>query len=241
MSRRGTLRGRRLLIAGLVATLIASAVGAYFVSRALCFQLVGPVICRVETDSRLVALTFDDGPTARGLDAVLPILDRYDAGATFFVVGHIVDRDPALARRLVLAGHELGNHTYTHRRMILRWPGTYAEEIARTDRALRAAGEDHPMLLRPPYGKRLVGLPLAARNAGYRTVMWDVGEPPLSDPRAYADSILARIRPGSIVLMHPMHGQDDLMRAALPRILEGLRARGYRAVTVSELLASERG
>lgn len=229
---------RRLVLWLCVVPGALAALGAlgYWTSRALCFQLVGEVFCRVATSEKLVALTFDDGPTANGVDAVLPVLARYDAKATFFVVGEQIVRNPALARRLVLAGHELGNHTYTHRRMLMRWPGTYAEEIGRTDALLRAAGESHPTLLRPPYGKRLVGLPLAASHTGYRTIMWDVGEAPVTEPRAYADSILARVRPGSIVLMHPMHGQHELMRDALPLILTGLRARGYRAVTVSELL-----
>lgn len=227
----------RLLL--LAAVLIALAGAMYEVSRALCFQLVGDVICRVDTDRRLVALTFDDGPTPGGIDAVLPVLERHDAKATFFLVGEEMIRHPELAPRLVGAGHELGNHTHTHRRMLLRWPSTHTAEIARADALLRAAGENKPTLLRPPFGKRLLGFPLAASDAGYRTVMWDVGEAPVTEPRAYADAILANVRPGSIVLMHPMYDQQDLMREALPLILTGLEARGYQAVTVSDLLAAE--
>lgn len=210
------------------------------VSRARCFQLVGDLTCRVETTRKLVSLTFDDGPTSAGLDAILPVLDQYQVRATFFLVGETVERRPDQARRLVQAGHELGNHTFSHRRMLLRWPGTYAEEIGRTDALLRAAGEREPRLLRPPYGKRLIGLPLAARQAGYRTVTWDVEEDASQrTPQLYANHIASRVRPGSIVLMHPMYGNRDVVRDALPRIIEELRAGGYRFVTVSELLAAK--
>jgi len=214
--------------------------GLWRLAKAPCVQPIGEMRCRVETTQKLVALTFDDGPTERGVAAVLPVLERSGAKATFFVVGQRLAESPELARRLSGAGHELGNHTYTHRRMLLRWPSTYIDEIARTDVLLREVGEDEPRLLRPPYGKRLVGLPLAAASLGYKTIMWDVGDPPeMENPRAYAAAILARVRPGSIVLMHPMHAQSQVVGQALPIIIENLQKHGYRLVTVSELLEAE--
>ena len=206
-------------------------------SKSPCFQLAGALTCRVETDRRIVALTFDDGPTPQGVDAVLPILDQYGAKATFFLIGRDMERHPQAARRILSAGHELGNHTFSHERNIGRSREFYRSEIERTDRLLRAAGADST-LFRPPYGRKLLGLPLEAERAGLHTVTWDVedraGQFP--EPAAYAKDILDRVRPGSIILIHPMYRDNDTARAALPLILAQLRKRGYEIVTVSELL-----
>ncbi len=235
MQRRGA--ARPIAVAALVLGLLA--IGAWQVSRERCFQLVGEVTCRVETDRPIVALSFDDGPTAYGVDEVLAVLEPRGVKATFFLIGQDVARNPALAARLVQAGHEIGNHSWSHRRMVGRLPAFHADEIARTDEVLRAAGAN-PALFRPPYGKKLVGLPLAVDRAGLRMVTWEVEDGGLEQgtPRAYADAILAQVRPGSIILMHPMYGRKGTARAALPLVLDGLAARGYEVTTVSGLLAA---
>lgn len=217
---------------------LAIAAGLMQVSKARCFVLVGQAICRVETKQKLVALTFDDGPTKAGLDAVLPQLKRFNAKGTFFLIGEHAKAD--LVRRVVGGGHEIGNHSYSHRRMIFRTSDFYEQEIRRTDAVLQQAGAPKPALFRPPYGKKLVGLPLAAERNGQRMIMWDSGDPPDRDPAIYASKVLDQVRPGSIVLIHPMYPREGTERAALPLILEGLRNRGYRMVTVSELLAAEK-
>jgi peptidoglycan/xylan/chitin deacetylase (PgdA/CDA1 family) len=233
------LRLRLLVLAGALVVGSATIVGIWKLANARCFQLVGQMTCRVATDEKLVALTFDDGPTPQGVEAVLPTLDQYGVKATFFLVGEAVARQPILAQQLRAAGHELGNHTYTHRRMLGRSLRTYTDEIERTDALLRASGESRPRLMRPPYGKRLIGLPTAAADAGYLIVMWDVEEPGTDNAAEYADRIVRQVRPGSIVLMHPMHGNREMVRDALPRVVEGLRSRGYQMVTMSELLKAK--
>lgn len=233
-----TRKGRWL--AGALAIAVLGSGVLWQVAKARCLQLVGEVTCRVETSHKVVALTFDDGPTAEGVDAVLPQLARYQATATFFLIGRDMARNPGQAERLLAAGHELGNHTWSHKRNVGHLPGYYRSEVARADAALRAAGAA-PRLFRPPFGKRLIGLPLAVEDAGYRMITWDVEDQPerFSDPRAYADDILARVRPGSIVLMHPMYHHAQAAREALPMVLEGLAAQGYTVVSVSQLLAME--
>jgi len=101
---------------------------------------------------------------------------------------------------------------------------------------LRAAGAD-ARFVRPPYGKKLIGLPLAIRRAGLTMVTWDIEDPPTSDPRAFADGIVRQAHPGAIILVHAMYPPNGAARAALPMILGGLKARGFRVVTVGELLA----
>ena len=222
------------------AVLLLLLLGALFlwrVSKADCFVLAGEVTCRVETAEPLVALSLDDGPTPEGTAAALATLERADARATFFLIGKHIERNPNEVRRILAAGHEVANHSYSHRRMVGRSGGWYDDEIARTAALLRREGDDGPLLFRPPFGKKLFGLPLSARRQGHRLIMWDVAEPDTSDPRAYAAHIVERARPGSIILMHVMYRGNDVARAALPLVLDGLRRKGLRVVTVGQLLA----
>ena len=231
------IRARGSIVVALI-VLIVTAVLTWQLSKARCVQLVGDVICRVETEAKLVALTFDDGPTPEGVNVVLAELGARGIHATFFLIGNRMEKFPGQAERLIAAGHELGNHTYSHQRNLGRSQDFYLAEIAKTDALLQSAGGG-TKLFRPPFGKRLVGLPLAVERAGYRTIMWDVEDQPekFTDPRAFAQDILARVRPGSIILIHPMYRTNQVARDALPFVLDGLRAHGYEIVTVSELLA----
>ena len=220
-----------------IVAVLALLVGLNSLSKAPCLQLVGDLTCRVETDDKIVALTFDDGPTPRGVAAVLPILDRYDARATFFLIGEDLKRPPQAARQILAAGHELGNHTYSHQRNVGRSRAFYREELGKTRQLLRAVGSDSD-LFRPPYGRKLVGLPLEVERAGLKTITWDVADraEEFPEPADYARDIVERARPGSIILIHPMYRGNATAREALPMNLAQLRDRGYDIVTVSELL-----
>lgn len=213
------------------------AIGFWHAAKLRCFQLVGDVTCRVETREKIVALSFDDGPTPEAVAALLPVLEKRKVKATFFLIGKHMDRHPTLAPALVRAGHELGNHSYSHVWMIGHWPSWYDKELRDTHRILEAAGAK-PTLFRPPFGKKLIGLPLAVERQGYRSVTWDVadGHADMVDGPSYARRILREIRPGSIILMHPMYRHNQAARDALPLVLDGLQEQGYRVVTVGELL-----
>jgi len=141
-------------------------------------------------------------------------------------------------QRIVADGHEIGNHSFNHHRMVYRSSEFYDDEIRRTDAVLQAAGAPKPTLFRPPFGKKLIGLPLAVDRNGKKMIMWDSGDPPDRVPEVYARKVLEQVRPGSIILIHPMYSANATERAALPLILEGLASRGLRMVTVSELLAA---
>ncbi|HKR23893.1 MAG TPA: polysaccharide deacetylase family protein [Allosphingosinicella sp.] len=234
-------RWRRIAaVAAVLLLLLALQMTVLEISRARCFSLVGEAICRVETEAPVVALTFDDGPTPSGVALARQVLRENDARGTFFLIGSEVAGREDLVRQLVADGHEIGNHSYSHPRMIFRWPGSYDEEIGRADTVLRRAGAPALTLFRPPYGKKLIGLPNALARHNYRMIMWDVEDPPgAADPRAYAAEIVRQARPGSIILMHVMYAPNAVAREALPLVVRGLRARGFRLVTVSELLATE--
>lgn len=232
---------RRLLALCLLAT-IPAAWGAWRFSGARTVQLFGALVHRVETRDRVVALTFDDGPTPAATDSLLAMLGREGVPATFFLIGSEMATRPALGARYVSAGHELGNHTYSHRRMLLRSPGFIRREIERTDSLIVAAGQRGAIHFRPPYGKKLFGLPLYLSRTGRTTVMWDVEPDSDRETASSADRIVAHVventRPGSIVLLHAMYPSRRESLSAVPGIVRELRRRGYRFVTVSQLLAS---
>lgn len=217
------------------ALILGASLALWQISRARCFSVVGPAICRVETLKPLVALTFDDGPTALGVDAVLPVLEKHGAQATFFLIGNEVARRPDLAARLVQAGHELGNHGFSHVRMIGRSRSFYDQEIGETNSLLRRVGGT-PSLFRPPYGKKLLGLPLAVQRHQLRMVLWDVEDPQVTNPSDFATRVVAEARPGSIILLHAMYPANGPARSALPLILEGLETKGLQVVSVGALL-----
>ncbi len=235
-----TRAGRRryaFRIAAALLVLLVIALAIRQVSKARCFVLTGQAICRVETNQPVVALSLDDGPSPTGTDAALFALGAAKVRATFFLIGRQVDRNPELVRRIVAAGHETANHSYNHRRMIFRPASFYDDEIWRGREALRRAGTDDAGLFRPPFGRKLVGLPLAAERQGRRIIMWDVADPDTEDAREFAEQVVREARPGSIILLHVMSRQNVAARAALPHILSGLERKGLRVVTVSELLA----
>jgi peptidoglycan/xylan/chitin deacetylase (PgdA/CDA1 family) len=209
------------------------------ISNARCFALSGQSICRVETQERLVALTFDDGPTEHGVSVALAGLDSSGGKGTFFLIGREASERPHLVRRIAQAGHEIANHSMSHRMLIGRPGSVYDYEIAAAHAKLVTAGAPSPTLFRPPYGKKLWGLPTALRRHGYRMVMIDVEEPETSDPRRYAEALINEAQPGSILLMHLMYRSNRTAREALPLVIDGLKARGFRLVTVSQLLASD--
>lgn len=221
--------------------LLVITIALWRITKLPCWQMFGEVTCRVETGEKIVALSFDDGPTPEGVDAVIDELAKRRVHATFFLIGSKMARYPEQAKRLLAAGHELGNHSWSHKRMIGRSQAFYREEIARTDALLRAAGAAHPTLFRPPFGRRLAGLPLAVEQEGYRSITWDVADDAVHNitPETYARDIVSRARPGSIILIHPMYRGNRVERAAVPLVLDGLAAKGYRIVTVGELLKGE--
>jgi peptidoglycan/xylan/chitin deacetylase (PgdA/CDA1 family) len=236
-SARPSRRGIYVAIAGVTFLLLVAAVAVWQVSRSRCFVLVGAVTCRVETARPLVALTFDDGPTPLGAGYALRELARSHARATFFLTGREAASRPDLVAAIVAGGHEVGNHSFSHRPMVGASMAHYQREIDRTQAALGRGGAAS-RTFRPPYGKKLVGLPLAVERAGLRMVTWDVEDPTTSDPVAFADRVVAAARPGSIILLHVMYPANDTARRALPAILSGLQHKGLRIVTVGELLVS---
>jgi peptidoglycan/xylan/chitin deacetylase (PgdA/CDA1 family) len=185
---------------------------------------------------REVAIGFDDGPAA-DTGAFVTMLERSHAKATFFMVGRqITGRYRPTVLRELRDGDALGDHTFNH--PDLTRSGSVRAELESTIGAIRSLSGYTPCVLRPPYGAYDPSVLRTARSLGLATVMWNV------DPRdwalpgtgAIAQQVLAQVRPGSIIISHDGGGPRGETLAAYPSIIASLRARGYRMVTIPELL-----
>jgi len=199
------------------------------------YQLFGELTNRVETNQKIVALTFDDGPT-KNVEKTLPLLNKYNANATFFVIGTELEKNLKLGRAIVKSGHQLGNHTYSHNRMIFKTPSFMKEEIEKTNTFIRATGYTDQIDFRPPNGKKLIGLPYYLNKHHIETITWDL------EPDTYYNSPSDKVnyvnkngKPGSIILLHSMYDDSEKYLQALEGILDSLSKKGYQFVTVNEL------
>ncbi|WP_127752276.1 polysaccharide deacetylase family protein [Devosia sp. 1566] len=232
---------RWIILLATMAGLVAGFLGVLELSNARGFQLFGDIVARLDTDAPVVALTLDDGPTPAYTQTVLDILNERDVKATFFLTGRESAEHPQQVQAIAAAGHEIGNHSWSHKRMAFMSPASIAEEIESTDVAIRKTGYAGPLHFRPPYGKKLVALPWYLAQHGRTTIMWDV-EPEAdaadaASPRSLAEYAIANATNGSIIIMHVMYESRASSRLALPAIIDGLKARGFKFVTVSQLLA----
>jgi peptidoglycan/xylan/chitin deacetylase (PgdA/CDA1 family) len=199
----------------------------------------------------VVALTFDDGPTRGVTDGVLDVLEREHVRATFFVVGQAARRDPDLLRRMAADGDEIENHSDSHAHLnALLTRAALDAEIAGADAAIVAATGRRTRFLRPPFGARNAAVLDAARRRGLRVVLWSAMLDETSataDPGALAERLLRQVADGAIVVLHDGHrGRADLAERAYeaglaPRIISGLKARGYGFVTVAQLVSEKAG
>ena len=226
------------IISAVTVLVLTAVVVLWNVSSSRTFQFFGELVNRVETNEKVVALTFDDGPDPAGAQQVLDTLREEQIKATFFLMGRDLASHPDLGGKIAESGHEIGNHTYNHKRMVGVLPSTAAKEIEDTDAEIRKAGYQGEIHFRPPNGKKLFALPHYLSAHHRKTIMWDVepdseGTPPAQQIET---DVLNQAKPGSIILLHPMYASRDQTRQALKPIIHGLKERGFRFVTVSALL-----
>jgi chitin deacetylase len=215
----------------------------YKVMNARAFQFYGEIVPRVETSRPLLALTFDDGPTAPLTEELLTILREKQVKATFFVIGQHLEEFPAVGEKVVKEGHELGNHSYSHQRLIFKSYDFIRSEIERTDELIHQAGYRKEIHFRSPYGKKLLLLPLYLSRTHRKNIFIDVEPESDESVAASADKIvehiLANAKAGSIIILHAENRARPESMKAVPGIIDGLKSRGYQLVTVSELLAAK--
>jgi peptidoglycan-N-acetylglucosamine deacetylase len=192
---------------------------------------------RVPISSKYIAITFDDGPHPQNTPRLLDMLSARNIKATFYVIGQSVNNYPSVVRRTVAEGHEIGNHSHTHRLLSKLSDQELSLDLGRCRDAIERAAGVQPRTMRPPYG----GLTLRQRELVYAefgtpTILWSVDPLDWKRPGASVVSsrILAGTGAGGIVLAHDLHSQTV---DAMPATLDGLLRRGYQFVTVSQLLA----
>ena len=202
-------------------------------------QFQGKTIEQVQLNdtNKVIALTFDDGPAPKYTEQVLQILKQQNIKATFFCVGEMVHDFPQIAKLEVADGHAIGNHTWHHwyRKMN---PSTAAHEIESTATQFYETMSVKTSLFRPPGGILNNGVADYAKKNNYAILMWsddaeDYRRPPVSK---LVNDVLRDALPGGMVLMHDGGGNRSNTVKALPQIIDALRKRGYRFVTVPELL-----
>jgi peptidoglycan/xylan/chitin deacetylase (PgdA/CDA1 family) len=205
-------------------------------------QVYGRIVTQGPGGEPLVALTFDDGPNEPATSQILDLLAAKEAKATFFVVGANAAVYPDTLRRAVADGHAIGNHSYRHRKRDTLIDPRY-REVARTQTEIERITGVRPTVYRSPNGFHTPWQLRAVRRAGLTAVHWNVQtkdwENP--DPDVIVRRVLRHVRPGAIVLLHDgvdtRHGADRASTIeALPRLIDALRERGFRLVTVPELL-----
>lgn len=227
----------RIFVVALAALLVLG-LGTRALVRSRTLSLFTTPISHVDTRDSVVALTFDDGPVPALADSIARVLAARGAKATFFMIGNELQAAPDAGRRLLADGHELGNHTWTHRRMVLLTDGILRLEIDRTDSLLRAIGVQGTPLMRPPYAYKLIGLPRYLARTGRTMALWDIE--PDSYPEVAATSegivrhVLERVRPGSVILLHPWYPARRTSLEAIGPLVDSLKARGYRVTSLRD-------
>jgi len=198
-----------------------------------------------DTPDKVVALTFDDGPSGY-THYVLDILEREQVHATFFLIGNQVRDYPGQVRRELRDGNLIGNHTYTHPDMLQVSFGHAFKELQGAQQAIWEATGFIPCFWRAPYGSINDALKYLARSFGMDSIQWDTDPQDFTEPSAaeiYHRVLYGNpkdpdpgVHPGAIVLMHDGGGNRSHTVEALPRIIDALRARGYRFLTIPELV-----
>src|SRR5438094_8174266 len=194
----------------------------------------------LHTEGPHIAMTFDDGPSPTLTPKLLDLLAANHIKVTFFVIGENVAEHPEIVARAAREGHEIGNHSWSHPNFGKMSDDNVRSQLRRTDDAIRSAMGNRPTLMRPPYGS------ITAREKhwihdefGYRIILWDVDpyDWKRPDPAVVRNRILKETQPGSIVLSHDIHpGTIE----AMPSTLDALEAKGFKFVTVSELIGMAR-
>ncbi|MBQ4595321.1 MAG: polysaccharide deacetylase family protein [Akkermansia sp.] len=199
-------------------------------------SMPGMRVSSVSVPGKYVAITFDDGPSSSLTPQVLDILKRHGASATFFVLGDNASRNPSILARAVAEGHEIGNHTYSHIKMTSASAETIRSEISRTAAVIESATGRKAKVMRPPYGATNANIVSNMfNNYGMRSILWNIDTQDWRHPGVgvVVQRAVGGAKPGSIILLHDIHSST---LAAVEGIVTGLQARGYKLVTVSQLI-----
>lgn len=229
---------------------------AYEIVEAPGNPVFGAAVTKGPPTQRVVALTFDDGPNPPYTTQILRVLEEEHVHATFFLVGRAAAAYPSVVRHEVDDGDAIGNHSWEHAHLIVMTPSQLRTSMLRTDRVLRHITGRHTLLMRPPFGARDWLVMQTMKKMGYTVVLWNVPlardweNPP---PRVIAQRVLSRVSDGAIMVLHDGNqgrlcgkGKNAYAPSVCDRsqdvvavraIVRTLKQRGYRFVTIPQLIA----
>lgn len=199
-----------------------------------------PAYTYLEVDAPYVALTFDDGPNPETTPKLLKILADRNVKATFFMLGNRAVQAPDVVKAVAAAGHEIGNHSWSHPQLTKLPVAAADKQVEDTSALLEQLTGTKPVLMRPPYGSMNPSLQAHLyEKYGITQIFWSVDplDWKIRDAQSVYDQIMKQVRPGAIILSHDIHPTTV---AAMPRVIDALIAKGYKIVTVSELIAHGR-
>lgn len=206
------------------------------------FQLFGEYFTQINTQDPVVALTYDDGPNPPYTDKLIDVLNQLGVKATFFTVGENLEAHTQTVQKLIAHKHEIGNHSYSHQKLIWKTPSFIRSEIQRTDELLRHLGVEQEILFRAPYGYKRFTLPYILNKMHKKNVLWSVDPKDYheANPEVIADRVINHVTPGAIILLHDGGGERGATVAATEMIVRNLQAQGYKFQTVSQMLNLEK-
>jgi chitin deacetylase len=237
------MKKKIIIISAILIVFIGISYTLFQISKSRTFQFFGGLVTHVQTDEKVVALTFDDGPGEK-TDEILSVLDKHNVKSSFYLTGAEIKKYTNDAVKIVKAGHEVGNHTYSHERMVLKSPSFIRSEVEKTDKLIRGIGYEGDIHFRPPFGKRLIYLPYYLSKNNRKTILWNIEPETYPEVAASSDKIAEHVvekaEPGSIILLHVMYESRKESLESVDKIITSLKQKGYSFVTVSELLSKNK-
>lgn len=204
------------------------------------FTFFTKIIFRGNDKEKIIALTFNNGPQSPYTENILKILNKNKISATFFLLGENVKKHPELVKKIISGNHEIGNHSYSHKKMIFKSPNFIKKEILRTDKILKTF-KIETNIFRPPFGLMFFALPLIMQKSKKKIILWNINSKDCLglSAKKLSKKILKKIHPGSIILMHDGNGVKRSNRSntveVLKIIIPKLKEMGYDFSTISNL------
>lgn len=190
-------------------------------------------VWNIPNNSKTVYLSFDDGPTPEITEWVLGVLEQHNIKATFFCIGNNIEKYPDIFRKVVEAGHSIGNHTFNHFNGWSTDNTTYFKNIEGCEKVM--GGTNTAKLFRPPYGKIKRSQKKEVLKMGYRIVMWDVLSADFDQsisPEKCLQNVIKNTAEGSVIIFHDSIKAGENMRYALPKAIEYLKEKGFRFAAI---------
>lgn len=228
---------KKVLMYVIIVTAVFLIVGVitFQYSRSWQHSLFIDPLYKIITNEKVVALTFDDGPSEVRTPALLDILNEYDIKATFFMLGENIEKYPDIAQEVFNQGHLIGNHSYDHPRLIFKSSSFITEQILRTEKLIQDLGQEEVLYFRPPHSSKYIVLPLTLQSMDKKLVTGTYDPPsqyisPLNAEKV-ANEVIENTQPGSIIYLHDGKSSDkEQFVESVELIIVGLKDKGYSFV-----------